>query len=69
VYLVGPIVGALIAVGCAVVLRGRGGSAISMAAGSGVLGPGSARARQQLAGRIERGEVDPSGDAPEDQQR
>ena len=39
------------------------------AAGSGVLDPGSARARQDLAGRIERGEVDPSGGAPEDQQR
>ena len=69
VYLVGPIVGALIAVGCAVVLRGRGGSAISVAAGSGVLDPGSAPARQDLAGQIERGEVDPSVGAPEDQQR
>src|SRR5277367_7978 len=46
VYVVGPIAGALIAVGCAVVLRGRGGSSISRAAGSGILDPGSRRARQ-----------------------
>ena len=37
VYVVGPITGALIAVGCAFVLRGRGGDAIARAAGSGVL--------------------------------
>ena len=37
VYVVGPITGALIAVGFAVVLRGRGGSAIERAAGSGRL--------------------------------
>ena len=40
VYVVGPVVGALIAVGCAFVLRGRGGDAISHAAGSGVLTEG-----------------------------
>ncbi|MGE5408292.1 MAG: MIP/aquaporin family protein [Syntrophothermus sp.] len=67
VYLIGPLAGALIAVGCAVVLRGRGGSAISRAAGSGVLDPGSLSARQRLAGRIERGEVDPR-DLPPDQE-
>ncbi len=40
VYIVGPLAGALIAVGCAVVLRGRGGDPISRAAGSGTLGEG-----------------------------
>jgi aquaporin Z len=38
VYALGPIAGALIAVGCAYVLRGRGGTAISRKAGSGALG-------------------------------
>ena len=38
VYVVGPLAGALIAVGCAFVLRGRGGDPTSYAAGSGVLG-------------------------------
>ena len=38
VYVVGPAVGALIAVGCAIVLRGPGGDPISRAAGSGKLG-------------------------------
>jgi aquaporin Z len=37
VYVVGPLAGALIAVGCAVILRGRGGDPISHAAGSGTL--------------------------------
>jgi aquaporin Z len=60
VYLVGPIAGALIAVGCAVVLRGRGGSPISRAAGSGVLDSGSMSARQRLAGGLERGDVEAS---------
>jgi len=59
VYVVGPLAGALIAVGCATVLRGRGGTSISRAAGSGVLDPGSLSARQRLARKIERGEVDP----------
>jgi aquaporin Z len=38
VYVLGPLAGALIAVGCAFVLRGAGGSPISYAAGSGTLG-------------------------------
>jgi aquaporin Z len=37
VYLIGPLAGAVIAVGCAWILRGRGGSPISLAAGSGRL--------------------------------
>jgi aquaporin Z len=40
VYVLGPIAGTLIAVGCAFILRGRGGTAISVAAGSGVLDAG-----------------------------
>ncbi len=64
VYVVGPLAGAVIAVGCALVLRGRGGTAISRAAGSGVLDPGSLRERQEMARKIERGKLDPSGIAP-----
>jgi aquaporin Z len=37
VYLAGPVIGATIAVGCAVILRGAGGDPISHAAGSGAL--------------------------------
>ncbi len=37
VYLLGPLCGSLIAVGCAYVLRGRGGDPVSYAAGSGRL--------------------------------
>ncbi len=61
VYLVGPLVGALVAVGCAFVLRGGGGDPISYAAGSGVLDRGSFAARQRLAEAIKRGEVVPPG--------
>jgi aquaporin Z len=67
VYVAGPVAGALIAVGCAVVLRGRGGSSISRAAGSGILDRGSRRARQELANEIDAGTVDPSASgSPED---
>ncbi len=48
VYVAGPLLGAVIAVGCAVILRGRGGDPISHAAGSGVLTPG----RLQQAAKI-----------------
>ena len=37
VYVIGPVVGALLAVGFAVILRGRGGDPLSRAAGSGKL--------------------------------
>jgi len=37
VYVLGPLVGAVIAVGCAIILRGRGGDPIAHAAGSGTL--------------------------------
>jgi aquaporin Z len=57
-YVIGPLAGALIAVGCAVVLRGHGGTPISRAAGSGVLDPGSLSARQRLIRKLERGEAE-----------
>src|SRR5436190_23681723 len=37
VYVAGPLIGVAIAVGCAWILRGRGGDPTSRAAGSGVL--------------------------------
>jgi aquaporin Z len=64
VYVAGPILGALIAVGCAIVLRGRTVSSIATAAGSGVLDPGARRARQVLANEIDAGDDDPSTGAP-----
>jgi aquaporin Z len=44
VYVVGPLAGSLIAVGCAIILRGPGGDAVSRAAGSGALEDASAGA-------------------------
>jgi aquaporin Z len=61
VYVVGPIAGALIAVGFAIVLRGRGGDVISRAAGSGVLDEGALAAKARLSKDIERGKVVPPG--------
>ncbi len=61
VYVLGPIAGAMIAVGFAYILRGRGGDPISLAAGSGVLTPGSEQARNRLASGIDRGDVAPGG--------
>ena len=69
VYVVGPLVGALIAVGCAFVLRGRGGDAISHAAGSGVLDEGSLAAKQRLSRDIDSGEVVPPGIAGAETQK
>jgi aquaporin Z len=73
VYVAGPIAGALIAVGCAIVLRGRGGTAISIAAGSGALDAGSLAERHRLSRAIKRGEVTtpgiPSADSPPDRER
>jgi aquaporin Z len=68
VYVVGPLAGALIAVGIASVLRGRGGDAIARAAGSGVLDEGSLAAKQRLSEAIDRGEVPPPGIADTDTQ-
>jgi aquaporin Z len=61
VYLVGPLAGALIAVGCALVLRGRGGDVISRAAGSGVLDEGALAAKAKLSQDIDQGKVAPPG--------
>lgn len=48
VYVVGPLAGALIAVGCAFVLRGGGGDPTSYAAGSGALDPPTHRHFQKI---------------------
>jgi aquaporin Z len=50
VYVLGPIAGALIAVGCAYLLRGRGGDLTSRRAGSGALGPSGDLQRDRPVG-------------------
>ena len=69
VYLVGPVTGALIAVGFAFVLRGRGGDVISRAAGSGVLDEGAVTAKAKLSQDIEQGKAVPPGIAGTDTQQ
>jgi aquaporin Z len=69
VYLVGPIIGALIAVGFAFVLRGRGGDVISRAAGSGVLDEGALTAEAKLSQDTEQGKAVPEGIAGTDTQQ
>ena len=69
VYIVGPITGALIAVGFAFVLRGRGGDVISRAAGSGVLDEGALAAKAKLSKDIDHGKVIPPGIAGTDTQQ
>jgi aquaporin Z len=69
VYLVGPVAGALIAVGFAYVLRGRGGDVISRAAGSGVLDEGTLAAKAHLSQDIDQGRVVPPGIGDTDAQR
>jgi aquaporin Z len=66
VYVVGPLAGAVIAVGFAYVLRGRGGDPIARAAGSGVLGEARLAAKQKLSRDIERGEVAPPRSGTDD---
>jgi aquaporin Z len=61
VYILGPLSGALIAVGFAYLLRGRGGDAISYVAGSGTLDPGVLAARHLLTQSLERGELPSDG--------
>ena len=51
VYVLGPIAGALIAVGCAYILRGGGGDPMAYAAGSGSLDPGEL---QMIASELHR---------------
>jgi aquaporin Z len=62
VYLAGPIAGALIAVGCARALRGRGGDAISRAAGSGRLDEGAPATEVKPSEEIEPGKIVPPGE-------
>jgi aquaporin Z len=69
VYLAGPIAGALIAVGFALVLRGRGGDVISRAAGSGVLDEGAQAAKAELSEAIDQGRIVPPGVADSDTPR
>ena len=68
VYVAGPIAGALIAVGCARALRGRGGDVISRAAGSGVLDAGAEAAKAKLSEEIDQGRFVPPGIAGTDGQ-
>jgi len=60
-YVLGPLIGAAIAVGCAIILRGRGGDPIAHAAGSGVLSGGRLQERNKLARGIDEGAVAPPG--------
>ena len=66
VYVVGPTAGALIAVGCAYVLRGRGGDAIAHAAGSGVLTEGRRAAAHRLGEDVDDETAAPRGTARTD---
>jgi aquaporin Z len=68
VYVAGPIAGTFIAVGCAFILRGRGGTAVSIAAASGALDPGAQRAKQRLSHAIDSGEATPPGISPPEPQ-
>ena len=61
VYVAGPLIGAAIAVGCAIILRGRGGDPISHAAAAGVLHHGDLQRKAKLARDIEQGNVVPPG--------
>jgi hypothetical protein len=54
-YIIVQLAGAVIAVAFASILRGAGGTAISRAAGSGVLDPGLFERRARLAADIEKG--------------
>ncbi len=61
VYVAGPLIGAAIAVGFAIIPRSRGGDPISHAAGSGVLTPGSLEEKAKLSQQIDNGKVVPPG--------
>jgi aquaporin Z len=61
VYVVGPLAGALAAVGCAYVLRGRGGDPTSYAAGSGILDPRGLGDKQALSQQLQASEGSPRG--------
>jgi len=66
VYVLGPIAGALIAVGCAYILRGAGGDPISYAAGAGELDADAHSEKQRLSRAIDRGERTPPNIRPAD---
>ena len=57
VYVVGPLAGAAIAVGCAIILRGRGGDPISHAAGPACSRRDDAAEKAKLAEDIDAGKV------------
>lgn len=61
VYVAGPLIGVALALGCAAILRGRGGDPIAHAAGEGVLGAGRTQEKHELARAGEHGEVAPPG--------
>jgi aquaporin Z len=61
VYVLGPITGALIAVGFAYILRGGGGDPISYAAGSGALHAEALRESEPLSHESDRGTGTPPG--------
>jgi hypothetical protein len=69
VYVAGPLTGALLAVGCTMVLRGRGGDVISRAAGSGELDDHALAAKAKLSEEIDQGKVVPPGIAGSDKQQ
>jgi aquaporin Z len=69
VYVVGPIAGAMIAVGCAYVLRGRGGGESGYTAGSGRLDKAEWGERERLRRQTERDAATPPGIADTDTQR
>ncbi len=60
-YVAGPLIDAAIAVGCAIILRGRGGDSICHAAGFGVLTAGRLEQKDELAQDIEKGNAVPPG--------
>jgi aquaporin Z len=60
VYVVGPLAGMAVAVGCAWILRGRGGDPISHAAGAGVLTEGRRAAATKLSAEIDAGKASPA---------
>jgi aquaporin Z len=69
VYVAGPIAGALIAVGCAYVLRGRGGGESGYTAGSGRLDKDEWSERERLSRQAKRDAAAPPGSADPDTQR
>jgi len=56
VYVAGPLIGTAIAVGRAIILRGRGGDPSAHAAGSGVLTPGRPGGEGQALAGYRRGQ-------------